>query len=312
MQTILGSGGAIGIELAKALTAYTSNIRLVSRHPQKVNPTDEVVAADVLKPEQLRRAVEGSDIVYVTAGFPYSYDVWKESWPLFIQNLLELCRERQCKLVFFDNVYMYDPQHLNGMTEQTPVNPSSKKGALRADIVRMIQGEMEKGSLQALIARSADYYGPTIKGTSILTETVFKPLSQGKKANWLGSDRFRHSFTFTPDAGKATALLGNTPEAYGQVWHLPTASDPMNGRQWVETVARHLEVQPSYRTVPKFMVKILGLFDQTMRETTEMMYQYDRDYVFDSSKIEQAFDLTPTPYEEGIQQIIRIDYKVPV
>jgi hypothetical protein len=33
MQTILGSGGAIDIELAKALTSYTTRIRLVSRHP---------------------------------------------------------------------------------------------------------------------------------------------------------------------------------------------------------------------------------------------------------------------------------------
>ena len=45
-QTILGSGGAIGIELAKALTAYTTDIRLVSRNPKKVNPNDEVFPAD--------------------------------------------------------------------------------------------------------------------------------------------------------------------------------------------------------------------------------------------------------------------------
>ncbi|MCB0684622.1 MAG: hypothetical protein KDC32_27455, partial [Saprospiraceae bacterium] len=31
MQTILGAGGAIGIELAKALPQYTDRIRLVSR-----------------------------------------------------------------------------------------------------------------------------------------------------------------------------------------------------------------------------------------------------------------------------------------
>jgi len=32
----------------------------------------------------------------------------------------------------------------------------------------------------------------------------------GKKANWQGSANYKHSFTYTPDAGKATALLGNT------------------------------------------------------------------------------------------------------
>ena len=42
MQTILGSGGAIGLPLAKELKSFTSQIRLVSRNPKKVNDTDEL------------------------------------------------------------------------------------------------------------------------------------------------------------------------------------------------------------------------------------------------------------------------------
>ena len=34
-QTILGSGGTIGIELAKELSHFTNNIQLVSRNPKK-------------------------------------------------------------------------------------------------------------------------------------------------------------------------------------------------------------------------------------------------------------------------------------
>ena len=79
MQTILGSGGAIGIELAKALTKYTNEIRLVSRHPEKVNSRDELFAGDLLNKEELNKAVAGSSIVYVTVGFPYNLKVWKEN-----------------------------------------------------------------------------------------------------------------------------------------------------------------------------------------------------------------------------------------
>ncbi len=71
MQTILGSGGAIGIELAKTLVSYTNNIRLVSRNPQKVNDSDQLYQADLTKPDEVLKAVEGSNIVYLTAGFPY-------------------------------------------------------------------------------------------------------------------------------------------------------------------------------------------------------------------------------------------------
>jgi hypothetical protein len=46
-----------------------------------------------------------------------------------------------------------------------------------------------------------------------------------------------------------------------------------------------------------------------MKESVEMLYQYDRDYVFDSSKFEKAFDFIPTPYDLGIKKIIETDYK---
>lgn len=308
MQTILGSGGAIGTELAKALVNYTTDIRLVSRNPQKVNPDDELISADLLNPKELAAAIKGSEVVYVTIGFEYSAKTWKSTWPVFMRSVLDACLDEGCKLVFFDNIYMYDPEHLNPMDEQTPLNPSSEKGKIRLQVVQMIQEEIQSGDLKALVARSADFYGPGIKNTSMLTETVFNNLAAGKTANWLGGLGFKHAYTYTPDAGKATALLGNTEDAYGQVWHLPTA-EAMTGREFVEAIATALNVKPKVMAVPKIMVRILGLFVPIMKELVEMLYQYDRDYVFDSSKFMKRFEFTTTPYLTGIQEIVASDYR---
>lgn len=309
MQTILGSGGAIGIELAKALKEFTSEIRLVSRNPEKVNTSDELMSADLLNAADVRKTIQGSSVVYVTIGFPYSIKVWKESWPKLIFNVIKACIEHNCKLVFFDNIYMYDSNHLNGMTEETPINPPSRKGKVRAEIAKMIMDKVREGKLTALIARSADFYGPKIQNTSMLTETVFKPLSNGKKANWMSSVNFKHSFTYTPDAGKAIALLGNTEDAYNQIWHLPTAANPFTGKEWIEAIAKEMGVKPKYQAAPKFLMRIIGLFVPIMREMVEMIYQYDRDYVFDSSKFEKHFDFKATPYINGIREIVQNDYK---
>ncbi len=308
MQTILGAGGTIGIELAKALINYTHEIRLVSRNPKKVNETDELYKAEILNADELKHAISGSEIVYVTVGFEYSIKIWRQNWPKFIQNLLTICEGEGCKLVFFDNVYMYDKNSLNPMTEETAINPPSKKGEVRAEIAQMILDKIKSGRIKALIARSADFYGPAIDKNSLLTETVFKPLSQGKTANWMAGDHFKHSFTFTPDAGKATALLGNTEKAYGQVWHLPTASNPLTGKEWVEAIANQMKVKPKYRVVSKFMVQLIGLFVPVMKESVEMLYQYDRDYVFDSSKFQKEFGMEPTSYMDGIKAIVEMDY----
>ncbi len=308
MQTILGAGGAIGVELAKALKSYTDNIRLVSRNPQKVNPEDQLFRADLTKPESVDKAVEGSEVVYLTVGLPYNIKIWRSTWPVLMRNVIDACKKHKCKLVFFDNIYMYDPDHLNGMTEETPINPVSKKGIVRAAIARMITEEVEKGNLKALIARCADYYGPAIKGTAILTEMAFNNLYKGKKANWMASVDRKHSFTYTPDAGKATALLGNTDDAYNQVWHLPTDENPPTGKEWIEMIANEMGVKPKYRVITPFLLRLSGIFIPVMREMPEMIYQYDRDYVFDSSKFVKQFDSKPTSYVEGTRAIIKNDY----
>ena len=308
MQTILGSGGAIGVELAKALPKYTSKIRLVSRNPSKVNLTDELISADLLNPSEVENSVKGSSIVYVTVGFPYNLKVWRSSWPIFMDNVIEACKKEGSKLVFFDNIYMYHPNFLNGMTEETPVLPPSKKGEVRAEIANKILKEIDKGTLTALIARSADFYGPGIQNTSVLTETVFKPFSLGKKASWMSSVNYKHSYTYTPDAGRATALLGNSEDAYNQVWHLPTAANPMTGKEWIEAIASEMGVKPRYQVASKLIVKAMGLFVPVMREMPEMMYQYDRDYVFSSAKFDNKFNFKPISYVDGIREVVKSDY----
>ena len=304
MQTILGSGGAIGVELAKALTTYTNNIRLVSRNPQKANDADQLFKADLIKPNEVLKAVEGSEIVYLTVGFSYNLKIWQNTWPTVMKNVISACKHHNAKLVFFDNIYMYDQDHLNPITEEAPINPPSKKGKVRAQIAEMLHEEIKAGNLKALIARCADFYGPNIKNTSMLTETVFNNLSKGKKANWLGSVKFKHSFTYTPDAGKATALLGNTDDAYGEVWHLPTAPNPFTGEEWINNIAKEMGAEPKFQAAPKLLVKVIGLFVSIMKEMVEMIYQYDRDYVFDSSKFDERFEFTPTPYLDGIKNIV--------
>ena len=309
MQTILGAGGPIGIELAKELPKFTDKVKLVNRNPKSVTGNEELINADLLNLDDVDKAVTGSEVVYLTVGLKYSIKVWERDWPIIIENVIQACKKNNSKLVFFDNIYMYDPNYLGNMTEETPQNPVSKKGKVRKQIADRIIKEVEDGNINGLIARSADYYGPSIKNTSILTETVFNKLALNKKADWFGSVNKKHSFTFTPDAGKATALLGNTDDAFGEVWHLPTAPDPFTGLEWINSIASELTVEPKVRVTSKSMIKLLGLFIPIMKELSEMFYQYDRDYVFNSEKFENKFNFKATSYTIGIREIIERDYK---
>jgi hypothetical protein len=71
MQTILGSTGVIGRYLSQILTQYTDKLRLVSRNPVKIKDSDETVAADLRSSDAVLKSVNGSDVVYLTAGIKY-------------------------------------------------------------------------------------------------------------------------------------------------------------------------------------------------------------------------------------------------
>jgi len=309
MQTILGGGGPIGLELARILPDYTERVRIVGRNPEKVIPENEVFVANLLDSEAVRDAVAGSDVAYLSVGLPYKASVWEAQWPKVMRNTIEACRASGSKLVFFDNIYMYDREHLSPMDENTPVRPTTRKGAVRAMIADMLMEAVQKDQVDALIARCADFYGPGRQKNSVLTQTVFERLASGKSAQWLLSVDHVHSFTYTPDASLATAMLGNTDDAYGQVWHLPTAEKPPTGREWIEMIAEELEAKPRVQVASNFMMSAVGLFSPTLREVKEMAYQYDRDYDFRSDKFNRRFDFTPTTYRQGIKAVVAADYR---
>jgi nucleoside-diphosphate-sugar epimerase len=303
LQTILGANGTIASVLAAELKKYTSKIRLVSRAPKKVNETDELFPADLSDPAMVENAIAGSAVVYLLVGFDYNLKVWRERWPRLMRSTIDACIKHGAKLVFFDNIYLYDVNSLGHMTEESPINPPSKKGQVRKEIAEMMMDEIKKGNLTGLIARAADFYGPH-NDKSFLIEVVYKNLRKGKKPNWFVDGDKKHSFTYTPDAARATALLGNTAEAFNQVWHLPTDKNILTGRQMAELFMKEMNIYSKLSILPMWMIKMIGIFVPFMREMPEMMYQYDRDYFFDSSKFEKRFNVKPTPYQQGVKETI--------
>jgi nucleoside-diphosphate-sugar epimerase len=302
MVTILGAGGAIGTELVKELTGGQERVRLVGRNPRAFAGA-EMVAADISDLGQTVNAVAGSTVVHLLVGLAYNLQLWRELWPRIMQNAIEASKRAGAKLIFFDNVYMYG--RVDGpMTEETPFNACSKKGEIRAQIATTLLKEMKAGNLTALIARSADFYGPDAK-TSVPNILVFDKIAKGSTASWLCNDSVRHSLTFTPDAARSLLMLSASETAWNQTWHVPTAPDPPTGKEFIAMAAGEFGITPRHRVLSRPMIKIAGWFDKTVGESYEMLYQSDREYLFDSSKFAKAFKFEPTPYADGIRTTAR-------
>ena len=301
-HTILGAGGSIGNALTYEILKSKESVRLVSRSNYSITGA-ESFKADISSYEETLNSVKGSDIVYLLAGIPYDRKIWTELWPKIMKNVIDACKNVGAKLIFFDNVYMYGKVE-GKMTEETPYFPNSIKGEIRATIANMLNVEMRHNNLQAIIARSADFYGPYASNTSVLYFLAIDKMMKNKKAQWLVDDTKIHSYTYTLDCAKALNLLWNKKECYQQVWHLPTYNPAITGKVFINLIAKELGVEPNYLVLKKWMLILAGLFDKTVFESFEMIYQSEYDYQFDSTKFNNYFNFKPTSYEAGIRDTI--------
>jgi len=299
MITILGAGGDIGNKLAKLLTERNVPFRVVGRNPLPNSGATETVAADITDREQTIRAVAGSSVVHLVIGLKYDHKVWQEMWPRIMNNTIEACKRAEAKLIFFDNVYMYGK--VNGpMTEETPFNPSSSKGEIRAKIATTLIEGWKSGTLTSMIARAADFYGPDTRN-SMANILVMDSFSKKKKASLLVNDSVPHSYTYTPDAAQSLLQLAERTTAWNQTWHLPTAPNPLTGKEFVTLAAKEFGVAANYRVLNRPMLRLVGLFNSSVAESYEMLYQSESPYLFDSSKFAREFGFRGTPYVDGIR-----------
>jgi nucleoside-diphosphate-sugar epimerase len=307
MHTILGAGGPVANALTKELLDHNQTIRLVSRRPVDIKGNNlSWKKADLLNYNEVQEAAKGSTVIYLCAGLVYDINVWREQWPVIIQNVINVAKENNARLIFFDNIYMYGL--VNGpMMEDTPYHPSSEKGKVRAGIANTIMDEVKAGKLRATIARAPDFYGTSSKN-SFFDMMVLDKYAQKQSAQWMGDPNKLHNFIYIPDAGRAMYLLGQSPESDNQVWHLPTAP-VMTGNQFIELAARIYGVKPKFMRIRKVMLWIIGLFNKVIAGAVEMFYQSSHDYIFNSDKFEKAFNFKPTSYEEGIKEVSRTIYK---
>nr|WP_068890578.1 NAD-dependent epimerase/dehydratase family protein [Pedobacter panaciterrae] len=305
MQTILGANGQIAEELTRELKRkYTSSIRLVSRHPKKVNDTDQLFPADLLNAEMTLKAVEDSEIAYLTVGLPMDTAAWSARFPVIMQNVINACKQQHTKLVFFDNTYMY-PQNNNILTEQTAFKPVGEKGSVRARLANMLNKEIDSGNLNAVICRAPEFYGPD-KTQSLTNSLIFDKIKQHKTLNVLLRDDTLRTLIWTPDASKATALIGNTPDAYNQTWHLPCDDNRLTYKQFIGLASEIYGTKLNYKIRSKWILKFGSLFSKQLREIQELLPRYAYDNLFDSSKFKNRFsEFEVTSYRKGIEMILK-------
>lgn len=294
-SVVLGANGGTGRAVVEELLGRGREVRAVTRRGDGPAGAEQI-AADVTDVDLLGRALEGADTVYHCA--QPAYERWVDDFPAMNRAVAEAAARAGTKLVFADNLYMYDPSH-GPIRETTPEAPPTARGALRRDLADGLLAMHREGRLRVAIGRSSDYYGPHGTGTS-LGDRLFETVLEGKKARWMGSLDQPHTCSYLPDIARALVTLGEHEGSDGRAWVLP-AAPAITGRRFVELASAAAGVRPRPTAISAGMLKMAGTFSPMIRAYAEMLGEWTAPFTVDAAEFESAFGPFPvTPHEDAI------------
>jgi nucleoside-diphosphate-sugar epimerase len=293
---VIFGAGAVGLALHDALRRRGEPVRLVNRSGSAPVPDDvEVVGGDAADPAFTTAVARGAKVIYQALNPPYAQ--WAERFPA-LQNAV-LAAAAGARLVTLENVYMYGRAAGRPLTEDREYAAHTKKGKVRAGMARQLLEAHRAGRVEVAIGRASDYFGPRGGAQSNLGDRVFPAALAGKTASVLGDPDQPHTYTYIPDIGEGLAVLGEHPDAPGQVWHLPNDPATRTTRQLVD-LAYRAAGRPGgrVRQVPPLLIAVVA------REVYEMRYLFEEPFVVDSSRIAAKLGVHATPAEQAVSDTL--------
>ena len=302
-HVIFGTG-AVGLATLAALRRRGERVRMVNRSGTAPVPDDvEVLRGDASDPGFASTAAGGAQVVYQTLNPPYHR--WAELFPGLQASVLTAAEAAGARLVSMENVYAYGRPAGQPLTETHPYEAHTRKGMVRAGMARELLAAHQAGRVQVAVGRASDYFGPGAGVQSILGDRVVPAALAGKTSSVIGDPDQPHTYTYILDIGEGLAVLGEHPDAAGEVWHLPNDPRTRSTRQLVEIIYR-LAGQPSakLRTTPAWLLRAVGVFNPTVRELLEMLYEFQEPFVVDSGKIAAKLNVHATPTEQALADTV--------
>ena len=301
-HVVLGIG-AIGRAIMEELVKRGESVRMVYRSGKmdEIPAEVEVVASDLYDQVKVKEVTRGAKVVYQSAQ-PHYYE-WPEKFPPLQKSIIDGLIGNNAKLVIIENLYMYGDTNGKRITEDILYNAHTRKGKARAELSEAALAAHRDGKVRVTIGRGSDYFGPWGTSTS-MGSSVFHRLLQGKPAQIGGSANLPHTHTYLPDFGKALVVLGEHDEADGQAWHVPNGSPEITQGELIEMFAEEAGVQAKIQPAGKFMLSLVGLFTPEVKEMVEMLYEFEKPFIVDSSKFENTFGMKATPIRDAINATV--------
>jgi nucleoside-diphosphate-sugar epimerase len=304
---VLGATGGIGSEVARQLRDAGWQVRAMKRGaaaPADLKDGIGWVQGDALNRQDVAAAAKGCSVI-VHAVNPPGYRKWSELVLPMLDNTIAAATAEGATIVLPGTVYNYGPDAGPLLTEDSPQNPATRKGAIRVELERRLLQASRSGA-RVLIVRAGDFFGPKA-GNNWFSQGLVTPGKPVKTVSYPGKTGVGHQWSYLPDVARAMVELLERRHALDAFasFHMAGHWDADGARMTSairRVVARHTGASPRMTAFPWWLLTLASPFVTTFREMLEMRYLWRTPLRMDNSRLVAALGYEPhTPLEDAVE-----------
>ena len=304
---VLGATGGIGGEVARQLRDAGWDVRALQRRAsQPIERRDGMtwVRGDAMKAEDVRAAAQGCSVL-VHAVNPPGYRRWSELVLPMLDNTIAAARSVGATIVLPGTLYNFGPNAFPLLTEESPQQPVTRKGAIRVEMEQRLLAASKTGT-RVLIVRAGDFFGPTA-GNNWFSQGLVKPGKPVRAVSNPGRRGVGHQWSYLPDVARTMVDLlarRDSLEPFA-MFHMAGHWDA-DGSQMVmaiqRVVARRTGRSPRVTAFPWWLLTLASPFVATFREMLEMRYLWREPVRMENARLIAALGQEPhTPLDEAVE-----------
>jgi nucleoside-diphosphate-sugar epimerase len=304
---VLGATGGIGGEVTRQLRDAGWEVRALQRHAaHPVDQRDGItwIRGDALNAQDVIAAAAGCSVI-VHAVNPPGYRNWSTLVLPMLDNSIAAACASGATVVLPGTVYNFGPDALPMLSEASPQNPLTRKGAIRVEMERRLLSASKHGA-RVLIVRSGDFFGPKA-GNNWFAQGLVKQGKPVRAVTYPGRRGVGHQWSYLPDVARTMVELLARRESLESfaTFHLAGHWDA-DGSHMAESIRRVVQRrtggEPRITGFPWWLLSLASPFVATFREMREMRYLWRRPVQMGNTRLTAVLGREPhTPLDEAVE-----------
>lgn len=301
---VLGATGGIGGTVARTFLARGWRVRALGRDAAAAArklPALDWIQGDAMNADDVLAAATGASVI-VHAVNPPGYRDWDKLVLPMLDNTIAAARSVGARIVLPGTVYNFGPDAFPTLTEDSPQNPTTRKGAIRVEMERRLEAAARTGT-GVIIVRAGDFFGPNAANNwfSVLV-TAGKPVTTIRNPARAG---IGHQWAYLPDVAETMVRLVERADRLPSfaVYHMEGFYDA-DGTEMTGAIQRAAggKVNP----FPWWLVPLAAPFVTLMRELREMRYLWREPLRMSNARLVAELGSEPhTPIDTAVRTTLR-------